>query len=147
MSLKVKSIFVLLVLAAAVAYVLPTIEAYRPGGDPRSIRNKVNLGLDLQGGMYLDVEVDTEAALQRMLDNLAVQIEDTLLDELVDYLRVERIGERVEVELAEGEPVNWNDDPYDRFLVSFEREVQGANRVAFRMVPEEQERSRTGSVA
>lgn len=147
MSLKVKSIFVLLVLAAAVAYVLPTIEAYRPGGDPRSIRNKVNLGLDLQGGMYLDVEVDTEAALQRMLDNLAVQIEDTLLDELVDYLRVERIGERVEVELAEGEPVNWNDDPYDRFLVSFEREVQGANRVAFRMVPEEQERIRTGSVS
>ena len=147
MSLKIKSILVLAVLAAAIAYVLPTIEAYRPGGDPRSIRNKVNLGLDLQGGMYLDVEVDTEAALQRMLDNLAVQIEDAFLDKLVDYLRSERVGDHVEVELPAGERVIWSEEPFQRFVVSFDRQDLGDNHFAFRLKEEEISRIRDGSVS
>jgi preprotein translocase subunit SecD len=147
MNLKIKTIFVLAVLAATIAYVLPTIQAYRPGGDPRGIRNKVNLGLDLQGGMYLDVEVDTQAAIQRMLDNLAVQIEDSFLDQLVDYLSVQRVDEQVEVQVPPGERVNWGEEPYARYLVNFDREDLGGNRFAFRLKPEELGRIRDGSVS
>ena len=119
MGLKVKGLFILVVLVACIVAILPTIQAYRPGGDPTSIRNKVNLGLDLQGGMYLDMAVDTKAAVTRVLDRLTVEVEDAMLDKLIDYNTVERRGEAVEVFLPAGESVDWNADPFDRMLVGF----------------------------
>jgi len=146
MSVRYKALFVLAVLAAAIAYIVPTFRAYWFAGDPRTIRNKVNLGLDLQGGMYLDVEVDTEAALRSVLDNLATQLVDAMLEELVDYLRAERMGESVEVQLPLGETVKWDQDPYERFLVSFDREDLGENRFRFTLRSDEIDRIRVGSV-
>jgi preprotein translocase subunit SecD len=146
MSVKFKGLFVLAVLVASLAYIIPTVRAYFLGGDPRQIRNKVNLGLDLQGGMYLDVEVDTEAAIQRVLDNLATQLEDAMLEKLVDYLRAERTGEQVQVQLAPGETVNWDAEPYERFLVSFDREELGEGRFAFALKSGEIDRIRDSAV-
>ena len=146
MSNRIKSIFVLGIFATAVWFVVPTFQAYLPGGDPTSIRNKVNLGLDLQGGMYLDVEVDTEAAVDRMLDNLALEIEDALLDALVDYLRVEREGREVVVEIADGERIEWNEDPFDRLMTSFDRKNVSPTEFRVSLLPEEAERIGTGSV-
>jgi preprotein translocase subunit SecD len=48
-----KLILVFAVIVAAVVYVLPTFE---PGLWPHK---QINLGLDLQGGMHLVLEVDT----------------------------------------------------------------------------------------
>ena len=146
MSVRYKSLFVLAVLAAAIVYIVPTFRAYWFGGDPRAIRNKVNLGLDLQGGMYLDVEVDTEAAMRRVLDNLATQLVDAMLEKLTDYLRAERVGDTVEVQLPPGETVKWDEEPYERFLVSFKHEDLGAGRVRFSLKTEEIDRIKVGAV-
>jgi preprotein translocase subunit SecD len=146
MSVRYKALFVLAVLAAAIAYIVPTMRAYWFGGDPRTIRNKVNLGLDLQGGMYLDVEVDTEAAMQRVLDNLATQLVDAMLEKLVDYLRAERVGDAVEIQLAPGETVKWDEEPYERFLVSFGREDLGDHRYRFKLKTDEIDRIKVGAV-
>ena len=79
MGVRIKGIVVLAVLVGSIAAILPTFQAHRPDGNPQAIKHKVNLGLDLQGGMYLDVEVQTEAAVTRVLDQLAVDLEDALL--------------------------------------------------------------------
>lgn len=147
MGVKLKGIFVLIVLVVAVIFTLPTLRAYRGGVDPATIQNKVNLGLDLQGGMYLDVAVDTEAARLRVLDRLAVELEDLFLDALVDYISVERRGEIVEVELPPGERVRWQEDPFDRLVAGFIMEGAGTNRVTFRLPAEEAERISTNAVA
>ena len=147
MGVKIKGLFVLGVLVAAIAAVLPTLQAYRPGGDPTSIRYKVNLGLDLQGGMYLDVEVDTVAAVNRMLDRLAAELEDAFLDNLIDYVHVERKGDHVEVELPPGERVDWSKPPFERLLSTFDLDTSRGDMVAVRMRKDELERITKGSVS
>jgi preprotein translocase subunit SecD len=140
MGLRIKGIFILAILVGCIVAILPTIKAYSPGGDPTAIRNKVNLGLDLQGGMYLDLEVDSQAAVARVLDRLAVELEDALLDALVDYSLVERQGDHVELVLVQGEKVDWSTNPFDRFLTGFELEQDGPERFRIGFAAGEAER-------
>ena len=140
MGLRVKGIFVLAVLAGSIAAIMPTYQAYKEGGKPETIETKVNLGLDLQGGMYLDVEVDTQAAVTGLLDRLAVETEDLLLEKLIDYNSVERRGEVVEVALAGREKVDWQESPFDRMLRNFIVEEAGENTYRFKMSSDELER-------
>ena len=146
MGLRIKGIFILAVLVGAIVFMLPTYQAYRSGGDPASIKNKVNLGLDLQGGMYLDLEVDTVAALIRTMDRLAAEIEDLFLDHLVDYISVERNNLKVVVELAKAERVDWSKNPYDRLLTNFALEETEANVFSFSVPTEEAERIKRSAV-
>lgn len=80
----------------------------------------LRLGLDLQGGMLLDLEVDSQNALERMQDEQAEETENLLLDELINYLSVTRTPKGIEVLLAEGEKVAWNEAPFRRLLVPWE---------------------------
>jgi preprotein translocase subunit SecD len=63
-----RPIFVLLVLITAVIYILPTL---KPGWWPHK---KINLGLDLQGGMHLVLEVDTEKAVDSTLERISHEL-------------------------------------------------------------------------
>ncbi len=147
MGLRIKGIFVLAVLVASIALILPTFQAYSPGGNPQAIKNKVNLGLDLQGGMYLDVEVDSRAAVTRVLDRIAVEIEDLLLENLIDYNLVERRGDQVEVELSPGEKVEWNQPPFERLLRDVIVDPVGENAFRMSLPGEETDRILKGSVS
>ncbi|MDH5750984.1 MAG: protein translocase subunit SecD [Deltaproteobacteria bacterium] len=147
MGLKIKGIFILAILAGCVVTLLPTYQAYRPGGDPNAIRNKVNLGLDLQGGMYLDLEVDSAAAVERVLDHLATEVEDALLDTLVDYEVVERIPLGVLVSLGQGEAPDWNKAPFDRMLANFLLEQKSPQQYSITLSTEEAQRIERNSVS
>jgi len=146
MGLKYKAIFLLALVAGCLAALWPTYQAYKPGGDPAAFRNKVNLGLDLQGGMYLDLEVDVDAAVERVLDRLATELEDALQDSLVDYELVERLPGGVQVVLGANENVDWNRAPYDRMLTNFNLEQKGPQRFTILMSKEEEEFIRKSSV-
>jgi SecD/SecF fusion protein len=56
-NLKMKSVLVVAVVAAAVWFAYPPFDVYDGGGN-LTREGKVNLGLDLQGGMHLILEVD-----------------------------------------------------------------------------------------
>ena len=148
MGLRIKGLIILALLALCVFMILPTFQAYRPGADPNAIKNKVNLGLDLQGGMYIDLEVDKSAAVTRLLDRLAVEIEDTLLDKLVDYTAVERAAGSVEVILPTSEKVDWSSDPYDRLLRGYDlvESPTTPNRFTISLPPEEVQRIEENAV-
>ncbi|MCZ6646162.1 MAG: protein translocase subunit SecD [SAR324 cluster bacterium] len=146
MSLRVKGILVLVVLVGSIVAIIPTFQAYRPGGNPQAIKNKVNLGLDLQGGMYLDVEVRTEAAVTRVLDRIAEEIEDLLLDKLVDYNYVERRGNEVEISLPLGEKVDWAEEPFGRLLRNLTVDSTAGNLHRVTLPEGEADRIREGSV-
>ena len=58
-------VVILAVIVTAVIYVLPT---FKPG----ILHDKqINLGLDLQGGMHLVLEVDTDKAVEGRIERLA----------------------------------------------------------------------------
>ncbi len=137
MGLRTKGILLLAVLAAALAGLWPTVKAYRPGGDPAQVKYKVNLGLDLQGGMFLDLAVDSAAAADRVLDRLAVELENGLLDSRTDYVSVERKGRAVEVVLGGREKPPWEDQPFKRMLAPYQIVPGDRNSFSFRMADSE----------
>lgn len=71
-NLSWKLIIVAAVSMAAIVYILPT--AF-PGMWPHK---KINLGLDLQGGMHLVLEVDTDKAVESTIERTAQEIRDVL---------------------------------------------------------------------
>ena len=79
MNVQFKGGLILIVLVAALYYVFPTFKAYQGGVDPQTVADKVNLGLDLQGGMYLDIEVESDAAVEEIVRRTRDNLEDCLL--------------------------------------------------------------------
>ena len=72
-----RAILVIAVTIVAIVYILPS---FKSGIWPHK---KINLGLDLQGGMHLSLEVKTEKAVESTLDRIC--------QELNDMMRKERI--------------------------------------------------------
>ena len=84
---KWKMLFVMLVTFGALYFALPNFlstanEQAAPGWLPT---NTVNLGLDLQGGSHLLLQVDFEHYLREQLDNLAENIRAALRDKKLRY--------------------------------------------------------------
>ena len=89
-------------LLAALYYVFPTYRAYQTGVDPQTVENKVNLGLDLQGGMYLDIEIKADDAVKEILRRTAEELEDLMIDEQVDFVEVRQTVDSLIVEMESG---------------------------------------------
>ena len=83
-TLSWRPISVLVVIAAALIYVLPT---FRPGMWPHK---KINLGLDLQGGMHLVLEVDTDKAVEDTIERLAQELRTSIRKERVRVQGIDR---------------------------------------------------------
>jgi preprotein translocase subunit SecD len=65
-------------------------------------KDKIHLGLDLQGGTHLVLEVDTQKAVEGTLDIVATDLEDTLNSKNLRFKRIVRSGsDRVSVVLYE----------------------------------------------
>ncbi len=76
-------IVVLAVIAAAIVYTLPT---FKPGLWPHK---KINLGLDLQGGMHLVLEVDAEKTVESAIDRIHQDLRSFMRKEHIANTRVE----------------------------------------------------------
>jgi preprotein translocase subunit SecD len=75
------------VIVAAIIYILPTL---KPSLWPHK---QINLGLDLQGGMHLVLEVDTEKAVESSVERIAQEIKERLKKERIRNVAVDRIEE------------------------------------------------------
>ncbi len=80
-----RPISVLVVLVLAVIYVLPTLQQIITKSDTATLwpGKKINLGLDLQGGMHLVLEVDTQKAVENTVSRG--------LDEIRTFMRQQSI--------------------------------------------------------
>ncbi|MDO9565169.1 MAG: protein translocase subunit SecD [Candidatus Desulfaltia sp.] len=102
-----KLILVIIVVIAAVIYIIPSM---KPTWWPHK---KINLGLDLQGGMHLVLEVDTEKALESTIERIRLEILNLLKKERISFLSVERVnGSKISVRL-QGED---NSNSFEQFL-------------------------------
>ena len=82
------------VMIAAIIYVLPTI---KPSLWPHK---KINLGLDLQGGMHLALEVDTEKVVESTIERLTHEIRSFLKQEHIRYTTLNRVkGNQILIKL------------------------------------------------
>ena len=64
------------------------------------LKNRIHLGLDLQGGMHLVLEVDTEKAMESTVERLANNLKETLMEKRIRFRSVERTaGNTISIEL------------------------------------------------
>ena len=83
---SIRLVMVLAVIIAAVVYVIPT---FKPEIWPH---RKINLGLDLQGGKHLVLEVNTEKAVEAAVERNFQEIRDLVKRNQVQGATVERSG-------------------------------------------------------
>jgi len=81
-----RMVIVLVVAIVAIVYTLPT---FLPTLWPYK---KINLGLDLQGGMHLVLEVDTIKAVEGTVERIAQELRTGLRDERIRTAALDRIG-------------------------------------------------------
>jgi len=76
-----KAVGILLLVLASVVYLLPTVvgKDRLPSWYTKHINKKMQLGLDLQGGIHLVYEVEVDKAVSDKADRLASDIEERLL--------------------------------------------------------------------
>ena len=78
-------VVVVAVLLASVIYLLPTV---KPDLWPHK---QINLGLDLQGGMHLALEVETDKAVESTVERIAQEIREQLKKKRIRQVVVERV--------------------------------------------------------
>jgi len=83
-TLSWRTVASLVVLMITIVYLLPSI---KPTLWPHK---KINLGLDLQGGMHLILEVDVEKAIENTMERISQEIRAQLKQKRIRYQSVER---------------------------------------------------------
>ena len=79
--------------ALSFLYLTPTLASKLPSWWGTFLpKDKIHLGLDLQGGTHLVMEVDTEKAVEGSLDLVATDLEDTLNSKNLRFKRISRNG-------------------------------------------------------
>ncbi len=105
--LKWRLILIVGLVVAACAYVTPSLYPALPGwwkNLPVLPKEKLHLGLDLQGGMHLVLEVQTRKAVESRLERTTEDLRVAMKKAKVRYLEVERIGDtQIRVKLLKQE--------------------------------------------
>ena len=65
-----KALLVVIVIVTGIVFAIPSI-IYNEDTDNWFLKNKINLGLDLQGGSYLLLEVESNVLLIEELENIS----------------------------------------------------------------------------
>jgi preprotein translocase subunit SecD len=109
---SIRLIIVLAVIIAAVVYCIPT---FRPEIWPHQ---KVNLGLDLQGGMHLVLEVNTDKVVESAIERYGQELRDLVRKNQIQNIQVERPGPfRIAVKVQGAENIA-------KFKVLLEKELR-----------------------
>lgn len=103
-----------MVVVIAIVYLFPTIHmAINKTDQPTIWPNKqINLGLDLQGGMHLVLEVMTEKAIERQIETMTQELKALLRKAHIKYSNIRPVGKNGIAVKVKEEMV----EPFNEFL-------------------------------
>ena len=83
----------LLAILVAFVYLMPSITGEVPAWWSNILpKDKIRLGLDLQGGMHLVLEVQAAKAIENHLERVVDEMKDDLRKDKVRYVKLKRKG-------------------------------------------------------
>ena len=91
-SLKWRSILIGVVIAISCFYLAPSVLDLPSWWKDTFPSERISLGLDLQGGMHLLLEVETEKAISNAVDRVGSDLSDVLFEERIPFDKVERVA-------------------------------------------------------
>jgi preprotein translocase subunit SecD len=102
-SLKIRVAITLIVCLGALYFLIPTfISNIPPPWNQYLPKEKIHLGLDLQGGMHLVLEIDTDKALEAMMERTSNDLKESLMDSKVRFRNLEKAkGAAISLELTD----------------------------------------------
>jgi len=98
-NLKWKAVIICSVIVLALVYILPTFCSMPIWWRDNLPSEKIALGLDLQGGVHLLLEVEAEKAVENTLERYAEDLEEILFEERIPFDHVDKIS-ATEIELG-----------------------------------------------
>lgn len=107
---KWRIIMILAILVVACAYVFPSfgVPAWWPNIFPSE---KIHLGLDLQGGMHLVLEVESDKAVESAMERFAQELKTALIKAKVRYSDLDRIdGNKIRLKILNPEQISSFED-------------------------------------
>ncbi len=143
-NLKWRILLILIIMVVALFYASPTFIDYLPNVWKNHV-DKVRLGLDLQGGMHLILEVEAEEAVNSSLERISQEMKEALRDRRVRYKRVESQGNRqIFVELTGDDAKEKLDSILDRRFPYFREHVvsDGNGRISLMLTMADKEAER-----
>lgn len=104
-SLKLRGAITLIVCLGALYFLIPTFISNIPSPWNKYLpKEKIHLGLDLQGGMHLVLEIDTDKALEAMMERTANDLKESLMDSKVRFRNLEKAtGSTMSMELTDSD--------------------------------------------
>jgi len=149
---KVKGLVILMVIVVCLFFAAPTFFGKKdvPEGwiGPKE---KIKLGLDLQGGMHLVLKVKTDKAIESRINSIASDLKDQFIDRRIHYNKVE--GDSVDMIRVE---LRVRDD-YEKLrdlmiaeypaLIESATPGEGIRTVRYKLKPEEKIRIREQAVS
>jgi preprotein translocase subunit SecD len=90
-NIKIRTAIVVIICIAAGVYLMPSLTSELPDMWKKYLPTaRIPLGLDLQGGTHLVLEVVTEKAVESTVERLANDMKETLMDNRVRFRQLER---------------------------------------------------------
>ncbi|EFK06716.1 export membrane protein SecD [delta proteobacterium NaphS2] len=92
-SLTWRSVIALLAILVALSYLVPSITGTVPAWWSSFLpKDKIHLGLDLQGGMHLVLEVEASKAIEGHLERVVDEMKGDLREDKIRYVSMKRVG-------------------------------------------------------
>jgi len=113
-NLKWKSLLILLIMVVAFIYLAPSVVGEMSGLLGKILpQDKIHLGLDLQGGMHLVLEVEGQKAVESYVERIKGDLSEDLKRKRIFTPRIERIkGDQIQLEIL-GEK-----EKFDEYIAS-----------------------------
>jgi len=94
-SIKIRTAITILLCLAALVYLAPSLTSDLPETWKKYLpTDRIHLGLDLQGGMHLVLEVETAKAVESTLERTANDLKENLMENRVRFKLQERTKEK-----------------------------------------------------
>jgi len=102
-SLKIRLGITAVVCLVALYFLMPTLVTQIPSPwNDYFPKDKIHLGLDLQGGMHLILEVDADRALESMVERMSFDLKESLMENKIRFRKIEKTkGDIISLELTE----------------------------------------------
>ena len=142
-SIQLRAGLIILFLALSIFFLIPTLVDPLPKWWAKYLpTDKINLGLDLRGGMHLLLEVEVQKAVDSMLDKYAADIKDSLTKKDIPFSKIERSADgKISVILPDSKAndrfTQIRSDQYPGLKVANFREAEGKFQYLLEASPKE----------
>jgi len=141
-NIKLRIVIVLFTVVLALLYLVPTVTSKLPSWWGKVLpTDRIHLGLDLQGGIHLLMEVDVDKAMEATTDRIAGELQSLLHDQKMNLVAVKRLdaGELL-IKMADGVDMTKVQELIDKELPQWKLVVAQGQTLNYKVEDAERQR-------